>query len=141
MERIASVIRLFKAGGRTQEDNVAIFSTFNPSAMPSDLIEGTFVQREEVARRLVEIFEESATRESKHNVLYRIPERRRMGNKLVPGPFIAYFAGSLRRSGSRASKHRQRAVEIERSAGRRLCVALFTGPARNSDFALDRREP
>jgi len=37
--------------------------------MPSDLIEGTFVQREEVARRLVEIFEESATRESKHNVL------------------------------------------------------------------------
>jgi len=48
---------------------MAIFSTFNPSAMPSELIEGTFVQRQSVAERLVDIFEESARRESKHNVL------------------------------------------------------------------------
>ncbi len=48
---------------------MAIFSTFNPSAMPSDLIEGAFVQRELLAERLVDIFEESARRESKHNVL------------------------------------------------------------------------
>jgi len=48
---------------------MAIFSTFNPSAMPSELIEATFVQRQSVADRLVDIFEESARRESKHNVL------------------------------------------------------------------------
>src|SRR5712692_656258 len=69
MELIASAIPLFSDGGRTQEDNVPIFSTFNPSAMPSELIEGTFVQREELAERLIDIFEESARRESKHNVL------------------------------------------------------------------------
>jgi tetratricopeptide (TPR) repeat protein len=48
---------------------LAIFSTFNPSAMPSELIEGTFVQRESVADRLVDVFEESARRVSKHNAL------------------------------------------------------------------------
>lgn len=37
--------------------------------MPAELIEATFVQRESVADRLVDIFEESARRESKHNVL------------------------------------------------------------------------
>jgi tetratricopeptide (TPR) repeat protein len=48
---------------------MAIFSTFNPSAMPPDVIEATFVQRQSIAERLVEIFEESARRKSKHNVL------------------------------------------------------------------------
>ncbi len=48
---------------------MAIFSTFNPSAMPSDLIEDMFVQRGSVAGRLVDIFEESACTASKHNVL------------------------------------------------------------------------
>ena len=48
---------------------MAIFSTFNPSAMPSELIEGTFVQRESVADRLVDIFGQSARRVSKHNAL------------------------------------------------------------------------
>jgi tetratricopeptide (TPR) repeat protein len=48
---------------------LAIFSTFNPSAMPPELIEGTFVQRESVADRLVDVFEESARRVSKHNAL------------------------------------------------------------------------
>jgi tetratricopeptide (TPR) repeat protein len=37
--------------------------------MPPELIEGTFVQRESVADRLVDIFEESARRQSKHNAL------------------------------------------------------------------------
>lgn len=37
--------------------------------MPSELIEGTFVQRESVADRLVDVFEESARRVSKHNAL------------------------------------------------------------------------
>src|ERR1700678_1594489 len=64
-----SDIQLSNNGGRTQEDRVAITSTFNPSALPSGLIEGTFVQREALAARLVEIFERSALRESKHNVL------------------------------------------------------------------------
>jgi tetratricopeptide (TPR) repeat protein len=48
---------------------MTVFSTFNPSAMPQRLIEGSFVQREEIAQRLVSIFEESAQRDSKHNVL------------------------------------------------------------------------
>jgi tetratricopeptide (TPR) repeat protein len=48
---------------------MAIFSTFNPSAMPSELIEGIFVQRENIAERLVDIFEESVRQESKHHVL------------------------------------------------------------------------
>lgn len=48
---------------------MAVFSTFNPSAMGAELIEGTFVQREPLAERLVDVFEESARRESKHNVL------------------------------------------------------------------------
>jgi len=48
---------------------MTIFSTFNPSAMPSNLIEGAFVQREKMASRLVDIFEDGARRESKHNVL------------------------------------------------------------------------
>jgi len=46
-----------------------MFSTFNPSAMPSELVEGTFVQRVGLAERLVDIFDDSARRESKHNVL------------------------------------------------------------------------
>ena len=45
------------------------FSSFNPSAMSADLIEGSFVQRESLAGRLVDLFEESAVRGSKHNVL------------------------------------------------------------------------
>jgi predicted AAA+ superfamily ATPase len=48
---------------------MAIFSTFNPSTMSSELLEATFVQREILATRLVELFEESAVRASKHNVL------------------------------------------------------------------------
>lgn len=48
---------------------MAIFSTFNPSAMPSKLIEEAFVQRGSVADRLVDVFEESARRVSKHNAL------------------------------------------------------------------------
>ncbi len=69
MELTASVIRLFRIGGLTPEVNMTMFSTFNPSAMPSKLIEDTFVQRNSLAERLVDIFEESARRESKHNVL------------------------------------------------------------------------
>ncbi|HXP70969.1 MAG TPA: tetratricopeptide repeat protein [Candidatus Dormibacteraeota bacterium] len=46
-----------------------IFSTFSPSAMPADLIEGTFVQRQALAERLVDIFELSARTAAKHNVL------------------------------------------------------------------------
>jgi tetratricopeptide (TPR) repeat protein len=64
-----SAIQSCRDGGRTQEDNLAIFSTFNPSAMPPELIEGTFVQRQSVADRLVDIFEQSARRASKHNAL------------------------------------------------------------------------
>lgn len=37
--------------------------------MPSELIEGAFVQRQSLAERLVDLFEQSARRESKHNVL------------------------------------------------------------------------
>jgi tetratricopeptide (TPR) repeat protein len=48
---------------------MAIFSTFNPSTLPSTLVEGAFVQRERMASRLVDIFEDGARRESKHNVL------------------------------------------------------------------------
>jgi tetratricopeptide (TPR) repeat protein len=69
MERMASGIQSFSIGGSTRGDKVAIFSTFNPSAMSAELIEGTFVQREGLAERLVDVFEESACRESKHNVL------------------------------------------------------------------------
>src|ERR1700689_3644498 len=64
-----SAIQSCRDGGRTQEDNLAIFSTCNPSAMPPELIEGTFVQRQSVADRLVDIFEQSARRASKHNAL------------------------------------------------------------------------
>jgi chromosomal replication initiation ATPase DnaA len=48
---------------------MAIFSTFSPAAMPSKFLEDTFVQRESLAERLVDVFEESADRRSKHNVL------------------------------------------------------------------------
>lgn len=48
---------------------MTVLSTFNPSTMSSALIEGTFVQREPLAERLVALFEESALRDSKHNVL------------------------------------------------------------------------
>jgi tetratricopeptide (TPR) repeat protein len=69
MERIVFVMQSFRLGGHTREDDMPIFSTFNPSAMSQELIEGSFVQRESLAERLVDIFEESARRESKHNVL------------------------------------------------------------------------
>lgn len=45
------------------------FSTFNPSAMSAELLEATFAEREPLAERLVEIFEESARGASKHNAL------------------------------------------------------------------------
>lgn len=66
---MASVIQLFDGGGHIREAKMGIFSTFNPSAMPPDLIEATFVQRQPIAQRLVEIFDQSARRKSKHNVL------------------------------------------------------------------------
>ncbi|HEV7522383.1 MAG TPA: AAA family ATPase, partial [Candidatus Angelobacter sp.] len=37
--------------------------------MSAELIEGSFVQRKALAERLVDIFEQSALRQSKHNVL------------------------------------------------------------------------
>ena len=46
-----------------------MFSTFNPSAMSTDALEDSFVQRKAIAERLVDVFEESALRVSKHNVL------------------------------------------------------------------------
>src|SRR5271157_932141 len=68
-ERTVFAIQLSRLGGLIREDSMTIFSTFNPSAMPSNLIEGAFVQREKMASRLVDIFEDGARRESKHNVL------------------------------------------------------------------------
>lgn len=62
-------IQLSKSGGRIREDKMAIFSTFSPSAMSPELIEGTFVQRGSLAERLVDIFAHSTGRQSKHNVL------------------------------------------------------------------------
>jgi tetratricopeptide (TPR) repeat protein len=46
-----------------------VFSTFNPSMMSREVLEATFVQRHSIAERLVAVFEESATRDSKHNIL------------------------------------------------------------------------
>src|SRR5690348_16273364 len=45
------------------------FSSFNPAAMSREVIEGVFVQREALAERLVDLFEQSARRTTKHNVL------------------------------------------------------------------------
>ena len=69
MQRTVSVTQSLRLGGLIREGEMRVFSTFNPSAMPRDLIEGSFVQRGSLAERLVEIFEESARRRSKHNVL------------------------------------------------------------------------
>jgi len=46
-----------------------IHSRFSPASMPPELLESTFVQREHVARRLTDLFRESALGESKHHVL------------------------------------------------------------------------
>ena len=46
-----------------------IHSKFSPSSMEAELLERTFVQREPLARRLVDLFVESALTESKHHVL------------------------------------------------------------------------
>lgn len=46
-----------------------IHSRFSPASMPRDLLERTFVQREDLAKRLVDLFAESALGESKHRVL------------------------------------------------------------------------
>lgn len=48
---------------------VALHSRFNPSSMPPDLLEQTFVQRQDLVRRLVGLFEEGSRGESKHHVL------------------------------------------------------------------------
>ena len=47
----------------------AVHSRFNPATMPAELLERTFVQREELAQRLVSLFEGSAQGQSKHHVL------------------------------------------------------------------------
>lgn len=49
--------------------NEALHSRFNPSSMPAELLEQTLVQRHDLARRLVELFVESAEGQSKHHVL------------------------------------------------------------------------
>jgi len=46
-----------------------IHSRFSPASMPAELLERTFVQREELAKRLTNVFAESALTESKHHVL------------------------------------------------------------------------
>src|ERR1017187_9641274 len=54
---------------RVRQMSEALHSRFNPSSMPADLLEQTFVQRQDLARRLVALFEESAQSESRHHVL------------------------------------------------------------------------
>lgn len=49
--------------------NKALHSRFNPSSMPPELLEQTFVQRHDLARRLVQLFIEGADGQSKHHVL------------------------------------------------------------------------
>jgi tetratricopeptide (TPR) repeat protein len=46
-----------------------MLSTFSPSTMSAEALENTFVQRHSLLERLVDIFEDSARRKSKHNVL------------------------------------------------------------------------
>ena len=49
--------------------NEAMHSRFSPSSMQAELLEQTFVQRHDLARRLVELFLESSEGQSKHHVL------------------------------------------------------------------------
>jgi Flp pilus assembly protein TadD/DNA-binding transcriptional ArsR family regulator len=49
--------------------NEALHSRFSPSSMPAELLEQTLVQRHGLARRLVQLFVESAEGQSKHHVL------------------------------------------------------------------------
>src|SRR6202167_513356 len=49
--------------------NEAMHSRFSPSSMPSALLEQTLVQRQDLVRRLVELYVESAEGQSKHHVL------------------------------------------------------------------------
>ncbi len=51
------------------ETLAVVHSRFNPSTMPADLLERTFVQREDLANRLVSIFDAGAKGESRHHVL------------------------------------------------------------------------
>src|SRR5256885_13977863 len=46
-----------------------LHSSFNPTTMRPELLEGVFVQRENLAARLTALFSESANSESKHHVL------------------------------------------------------------------------
>lgn len=46
-----------------------VHSTFSPGGMSAELLERTFVQREGLAERLTQLFEESALTDSKHHVL------------------------------------------------------------------------
>lgn len=81
-----------------------IHSKFNPASMPSELLEHTFVQREKLAKRLTDVFTESALCKSKHHVLlvgprgigkshlvalvyHRLKKRAKLKDKLV----IAYL--------------------------------------------------
>lgn len=49
--------------------NAMIHSRFSPASMPAELLEHTFVQREDLANRLMDLFTESALTQSKHHVL------------------------------------------------------------------------
>jgi tetratricopeptide (TPR) repeat protein len=56
-------------GARMNQAIKTVHSRFNPSKMPAELLEQTFVQREQLAQRLVSLFEASAEGQSKHHVL------------------------------------------------------------------------
>jgi len=85
-------------GAGMTEPITTAHSRFNPSIMPAELLEQTFVQREQLAQRLVSLFEDSAQGRSKHHVLLVGP--RGIGKS----HFVALLYHRLRRSETAASK-------------------------------------